>query len=200
MKSIISTIILTIAFVISSFGQGLKPGDKAGDFSLKNVDGKMVSLKDYNLSKGVIVIFTCNHCPFSKMYESRIITLNNIFISKGFPVIAINSNDSKSYPDDSPENMIKVSKEKKYTFPYLIDETQEIAKFYGATKTPHVFLLQNQGNSFSVEYVGAIDDNAQDEKLVKDKFLENAIQEILLGKMVTQKTTKAIGCGIKWKM
>src|SRR5246127_2779291 len=201
MKSITSMIaaaalIMSVAFTTEG---GYKVGDKAADFKLKNVDGKMVSMADYKDAKGIIVVFTCNHCPFAKKYESRIMDLDKNFKSKGFPVIAISPNDPTLVADDSFENMQKLAKEKKYSFPYLIDETQETAKTYGATKTPHVYLLQKEKNEFIVKYIGAIDDNADDEKAVKEKYVENAIANLLAGKPVNPETTKAIGCGIKWK-
>ena len=122
---------------------GYNIGDVATDFSLKNIDNSYVSLKDYPNAKGYIVIFTCNHCPFSVAYEDRIIALDKQFKTKGYPVIAINPNNPKSYPDDSFENMIVRAKEKGFTFPYLVDEGQKIYPQYGATKTPHVFVLEN---------------------------------------------------------
>src|SRR5690606_4664699 len=109
--------------------------------------------------KGYILIFTCNHCPFAKMYEDRIIDLHNKYAPKGFPVIAINPNDPTIVPDDSFENMQKRAEKKDYPFPYLFDETQSTAKAYGAEKTPHVYVLEKKGNDFYVQYVGAIDNN-----------------------------------------
>lgn len=179
--------------------QGYNPGDKATDFSLKNVDNRNVSLKDYPTAKGFIVIFTCNHCPFAKMYEDRIIALHNQFAAKGFPVVAINPNDPKIAPDDSFEKMQKRAKEKKYPFPYLWDETQEVAKAYGAQRTPHVYLLSKSGSDYTVEFIGAIDDNAQNASAATEKYVEKAIEELLAGKPVTTKSVKAIGCTIKWK-
>src|ERR1700752_3077351 len=163
-------------FVSTAFqsGEGYKPGDKAADFKLKNVDGKMVSMADYKDAKGIIVVFTCNHCPFAKKYESRIMDLDKKFKSQGYPVIAISPNDPTIVPDDSYENMQALAKEKKYSFPYLIDETQETAKTYGATKTPHVYILQKEKGAMVVKYIGAIDDNADDASAVKEKYVENA--------------------------
>ncbi|MEY3314351.1 MAG: hypothetical protein RLZZ578_1871, partial [Bacteroidota bacterium] len=115
--------------------EGLKVGDNAIDFSLKNIDGSMISLSDYAKDNGVVVIFTCNHCPFSIAYEDRIINLHNAFASKGYPVLAINPNDPVTVPEDSFEKMIERSKEKNFPFNYVIDETQSIAKQYGATRT-----------------------------------------------------------------
>jgi peroxiredoxin len=178
---------------------GYNVGDKAKDFKLKNVNGKMVSLADYKSAKGFIVVFTCNHCPFAKAYESRIMDLDKKYASQGFPVIAISSNDKDAVPADSPENMTARAKEKNYSFPYLYDESQEIAKSYGATKTPHVFILTKKGADLMVSYIGAIDDNSDDPAAVKTKYVENALTEIMAGKPVTTSSTKAIGYTIKWK-
>ena len=178
---------------------GYQVEDKVNNFKLKNVDGKEVSLSDYSKSKGVIVVFTCNHCPYSKKYESRIMELDKNFKSGGWPVVAISSNDPKVEPDDSFENMQQLAKEKGYTFPYLFDETQEVAKAFGALKTPHVFVLENKNNAFVVKYIGAIDDNSDDEKAVTIKYVERAISQLNDGANPDPSSTKAIGCTIKWK-
>ena len=179
---------------------GVKVGEKATDFKLKNVDGKIVSLSgNYKDAKGVIVVFTCNHCPFAKKYEDRIIALDKKYKSLGYPVVAINPNDPAIESEDSYENMQKRSKEKNYPFPYLIDETQATTHAYGATKTPHVFILQKTNADYTVKYIGAIDDNSDDATAVKEKYAENAIDALLAGKAVATTNTKAVGCGIKWK-
>ena len=143
--------LLVILFSIYSFNlilaQGYKIGDLATDFNLKNVDGKMVSLAGIKNAKGYIVIFTCNHCPYSIAYENRIIALDKMFNDKGYPVIAINPNDNNEYPEDSFENMVVRAKEKAFTFPYLIDEGQKVYPKYGATRTPHVFVLKKEKTS-----------------------------------------------------
>ncbi|HNB81214.1 MAG TPA: thioredoxin family protein [Chitinophagaceae bacterium] len=169
------------------------------DFSLKNLKGQYVSLKDFKKVQGIILIFTCNHCPFSKAYEDRIIALHHKYAPKGYPVLAINPNDAKAYPEDSYENMIVRAREKKFPFEYLYDESQEIARRFGAVKTPHVFLLGKVGNDFVVRYIGAIDDNTDEPELVKVRYVEQAIEEIGKGQELTFPSTKAIGCGIKWK-
>ena len=190
-------IISLLAF--SSVFTGLKPGDTAPDFKLKNTDKKMVSLADYKSAKGFIIVFTCNHCPFAKAYEDRIIALDKKYKALGYPVIAINPNDSAAYPEDAWPEMVKRAKKKKYSFPYLYDESQSVAINYGATKTPHVFLLHKENNALVVKYTGAIDDNSENAKKVKEQYLENALSELMGGKDISIKTTKAIGCGIKWK-
>lgn len=178
---------------------GYLPGEQVGTFNLKSTGGKMVSLSDYKTEKGVILIFTCNHCPFSIAYEDRIIDLHQKYAPLGYPVVAINPNDALSYPDDSFENMVKRTQEKKFPFVYLHDESQEIAKAYGATRTPHVYVLQKSGENFKVVYVGAIDDNTDDPKAVKNRYVANAIDQLLSGKNPEPNQTKAIGCSIKWK-
>lgn len=175
---------------------GYKVGDKATDFKLKSVDNKMYSMSDYKDAKGFIVVFTCNHCPFAVKYEDRIIDLAKKYKSKGYVLLAINPNDPAAQPEDSFELMQKRAKEKKFTFPYLFDEGQKIYPQYGATKTPHVFLLDK---NLVVKYIGAIDDNVEDASQVKEKYLENAIAAMEKGLEPTPSTTKAIGCSIKVK-
>jgi peroxiredoxin len=180
-------------------GNGYAPGDKAADFSLKNTDGKIFSLSSMEKAKGFIIVFTCNHCPFSQAYEDRIISMNKKYASQGYPVIAINSNDPSIEPEDSYENMVKRSSEHQYNFPYLVDNTQEIAKKYGASRTPHIFVLSKQAKDLVVEYVGAIDDSAYEPDQVKTPYVELAVNDLLAGKKVGIPSTKAIGCSIKWK-
>ncbi|MDG5799967.1 thioredoxin family protein [Marinilabiliaceae bacterium ANBcel2] len=187
-----------IFILISVVSQAqLQPGDKAPNFNLKNIDRQWVALEDYNNEKGVIVIFTCNHCPYAVLYEDRIIDLQSKFGSKGFPVVAINPNDSTIVPDDSFSKMILRAEEKQFNFPYILDD-QELFKEYGATRTPHVYLLKNEGEHFSVAYIGAIDDNAQDVNDVEEKYLANAINALLKGEQISVKETRAVGCTIKF--
>lgn len=193
MKNLFVCLLSIISFNI--YAQ-YKIGDTAKDFNLKNVDGKNVSLSNVKDTKGYIVVFTCNHCPFSVMYEDRIKELDKLYKAKGFPVIAINSNDVKKVPEDSYEEMVKRAKKEKFSFPYLYDESQDVAKAFGATRTPHVFLLDK---TMKVKYIGAIDDDAENEKKGKTKYVENAINNLLAGKEPEVKETKAIGCTIKWK-
>ncbi len=188
--------LLSLALV---HGQGYKVGDKASDFKLKNVDGKMISLKDYPNAKGFVVVFTCNNCPYAKAYQDRLIELDKAYKAKGYPVIAINSNDPSLSPEDSYDKMIVRAKEKSYSFPYLFDETQEVYRSYGAQRTPHTYLLKKEGNALVVKYIGAIDDNYQDPSQIENKYLSNAIDAVLAGNEPQPATTKAIGCGIKDK-
>ena len=169
------------------------------DFSLKNVDGRTISLGSDKTVKGYILVFTCNTCPVAQAYEQRVIDLNKQYATKGYPVIAINANDAQLSPGDNSEAMKKRSADKKYAFPYLIDETQEIAKTYGATHTPTVFVVQRQGSDFIIKYIGAIDNNAQDGEQASQKYVQNAVSALLAERPVAVPTAKAIGCGIKWK-
>jgi len=172
--------------------EAIKVGDKAPAFSLKNVDGKMVSLADYK-GKGAIVVFTCNHCPFSVLYEDRIIDLQKKY-ADSYPVIAINPNSPEAEPADGYEEMIVRAKEKGFNFPYLFDDGQKIYPKYGANRTPHVFLLDKVHN---VRYIGAIDDSARDASGVKVNYVDDAIKAINAGKNPEPDFTKAIGCTIK---
>ncbi len=198
MKNRILTGLLLFAFALSVSGQ-LSPGDKATDFTLKNVDNTMVSLSDYSDQQGVIIVFTCNPCPFAKAYEQRIINIHNYFEPKGYPVVAINPNDESISPDDTFEKMQDLAKEKAYPYPYLKDATQEVYKAYGATRTPHIYLLKNDGGNFKVAYIGAIDDNANDPKDVTKRYLEIAIRQLIKGEDPDPAIVKAIGCTIKTK-
>ncbi len=174
-------------------------GDKVKGFKLKNVDEKMISLDGFEGDKGRIIIFTCNHCPYSVLYEDRIIELDKKYKKKGYPVLAINPNDKEQFPDDDFEHMKVRAKEKKFTFPYLRDESQDVAKAFGARKTPHVYVVEKDGKDFVVKYIGAIDDNAKDASAVNSKYLENALDELLAGKDVSKPLTRAVGCSVKYK-
>jgi len=197
---ILGTVML-VAF-LSAFGvknapTGYKVGDIATDFSLKNVDNKKVSLKDIKDAKGYVVVFTCNHCPYAQAYEDRIIALDKKYKKLGYPIVAINPNNPEKVADDSFAKMQERAKAKGFTFPYLLDEGQKIFPQYGATKTPHVYILQKTAKGNVVKYIGAIDDNYEDAAAVKVKYVENAVDALVKGKEVSVKETKAIGCSIK---
>ena len=199
MKTIKIFLACIALFSLSSFnmGGGYKVGDLATDFKLQNVDGKTVSLTDYKDAKGYIVIFTCNTCPYAQAYEDRIIGLNEKYSNKGYPVIAIMPNNPKIKSGDSMEAMKDRAEQKGYKFPYLIDEGQKIYPQYGATKTPHVYVLQKTKKGNEVKYIGAIDDNYQDESAVKTKYVEDAVDALLTGKAIKTTETRAVGCSIK---
>ena len=204
MKTVRTIGALALFLAIGFFGQsfdmiddGYNIGDVATDFSLKNIDGSMVSLSDYKNAKGFLVIFTCNTCPYAVAYEDRIIALDAKYKPQGVPVIAINPNNPDVQPGDSFEAMKKRAAKKGFTFPYLLDEGQKIYPKYGATRTPHVFLLEKTDNGNIVRYIGAIDDNYQSAERVKEKYVENAVDAMLAGDEIEVTTTRAIGCSIK---
>ncbi|MEP0262851.1 thioredoxin family protein [Dokdonia sp.] len=199
----LAVVVILSAFVVKSMGpkgigsNGYGVGDMADDIHLKNIDGQFVSFSDYTSAKGFIVIFTCNTCPFSVANEDRIIALDTKYKNLGYPVIAINPNNPDVKPGDSFEAMKVRAKEKGFTFPYLFDEGQQVYPKYGATKTPHVYLLQKTDKGNEVKYIGAIDDNSRSANAVKVRYLENAVDALLSGKSVEVTETKAIGCSIK---
>ncbi len=172
-------------------------GDVATDFSLPNVNGDMVSLGDFEDAKGFIVIFTCNTCPYSVAYEDRIIALDKKYKHRGYPVIAINPNDPAAIEGDELKDMKVRAIEKGFTFPYLQDVGQKVYPQYGATKTPHVFILQKEDEKNIVRYIGAIDDSSRNPKNVTKRFVEQSVNDLLAGKTLTITRTKAIGCSIK---
>ncbi|MBU3678650.1 MAG: thioredoxin family protein [Candidatus Kapabacteria bacterium] len=194
-------VVTTLSAIARANGNegGVNVGDSAPVFSLMNVDGKKVALSDFSSAKGAIIVFTCNHCPYSVKYEDRIIALHQQFASQGYPVIAINPNDPVTVPEDAYDQMIVRAKEKKFPFPYLVDETQEIAKAYGAKRTPHVYVVANTKDGSKVAYIGSIDDNAADASAAESFFVSDAVTALLAGKLPTTPLTKAIGCTIKWK-
>jgi len=200
MKKLAALLLFTAVFFTMAFNSNVsipyKIGDTATDFKLKSVDGKMYSMSDYKSAKGFIIVFTCNHCPFAKKYEDRVNDLAKKYKPKGYILLAINPNDPAIEPADSFELMQKRAKEKGFAFPYLFDDGQTIFPQYGATKTPHVFLLDKNR---VVKYIGAIDDNVDSATDVKEKYLENAIAALESGKTPSPETTKAIGCSIKVK-
>ena len=186
------------AFTLKNTTQkGYGIGDVAADFSLKNIDNRMVSLADYKDAKGFIITFTCNTCPFAVMYEDRIQALNEKYGFQGYPVIAIMPNNTDVKPGDNMQAMKQRAQEKGFTFPYLMDEGQKVYPKFGATKTPHIYVLEKSKKGNVVKYIGAIDDNHKDAAAVKVKFVENAVDALLKGEEVVQKETKAIGCSIK---
>lgn len=178
---------------------GYNIGDEATDFSLKGTDDKMYSLSQFSDAKGFIVIFTCNHCPYAKAYEERIVALDAKYKSLAYPVIAINPNDPIAQPEDSFDLMKTRAKEKGFTFPYLMDEGQKIYPQYGATKTPHVYILQKENGKNIVKYIGAIDNNHENANDVTEKYVEAAVDALLKNEPVKQTETVAIGCTIKVK-
>ncbi len=173
----------------------LNLGSKLPQFNLLSVDGNYYTPESFKDKKILIVIFSCNHCPYVKAYENRIIELQNKY-KEDVAIVAINSNDDEGYPEDSYEEMKGRAKQKGFNFVYLRDSTQEVAQAFDATHTPEIFMFDSERKLI---YHGKIDDNWQDEKLVKHKYLENAINEYLSNKEISIPETYSIGCTIKWK-
>jgi len=188
---------LMLAAKITSAQTGsLAPGAGAPGFSLKNVDGNMVSLNDFTGKKAVVAVFSCNHCPYAQSYQNRLISLQKEYGPQGVQFVLINPNDAKKQPQDSYANMQIRAKEKGYPFPYLQDESQQVAKAYGASRTPEAFLIVGS----RVVYRGRIDDNTE-ENQVKQRDLKNALDLVLAStpEKIDPKQTKAFGCTIKWR-
>jgi len=198
-KLLILMLTAVSAVAFKTADNGYKAGDVAADFKLKNVTGKMLSLADYSNAKGFIVVFTCNHCPVAQAYEKRIMALDARYASKGYPVIAISPNDPVAEPVDSYANMQKRAAERKYTFPYLIDETQNITRAFGAQATPTAYVLQKTDKGMVVQYVGAIDNDQEQANPARTKFVENAVDALMSGKKPAVTESKALGCRIVWK-
>lgn len=175
----------------------LEPGDTAPAFSLKNIDGKTLSPQDYPDAKGFILVFTANTCPYAIAYEDRLIDLDRQFASQGYPVIAINPNPEALSAGDSYKKMQAKAREKSFSFPYLQDEGQTISNKYGARVTPHIFLLQKQGNELKIVYTGAVDNDTEGKNPIKIKYVENAIASLNKGEAIKVTSTKAIGCTVK---
>jgi peroxiredoxin len=175
----------------------LEIGDAAPVFAdLPGVDGKNHSIGDFKDSKALVVIFSCNHCPYVHAYENRMVEIQRDYADKSVQIVTINSNDDTNYPADNFENMKKRAREKNFNFPYLRDASQEIARAYGAQRTPHVFLFDQDR---ILRYTGKIDDNWENPAGVKQRFLRDAIDSVLKGEGPKEPSTFAIGCTIKWK-
>ena len=174
----------------------LKIGSTAPDFNLPGIDGKEYSLASFKDKKALIVIFSCNHCPYVQAYEDRMKQIQKDYRSKGVEIIAINSNEDKGYPEDSFDNMKKRAAEQNFNFLYLRDEEQSVARAYDATHTPEIFLFD--GNR-KLAFHGKIDDNWQEPSKVQNHYLKNALDELLAGKEISVPETFTIGCTIKWK-
>jgi len=166
------------------------------DTKMKNVNGKELSIAEVKGAKGTLVVFTCNHCPWAKAWHSRIVTLGNQSMKRGVGVIAINANDPTAYPEDDFATMQSNAKKTKMGFPYVVDATSDVARAFGATRTPEAFLFDAEGK---LVYHGTIDDNAKQPDQVKARYLEDAVNALVNGKEIALAETKALGCGIKFR-
>ena len=172
----------------------LELGASAPDFDLPGTDGRSYSLSDFSRKPVLVVLFSCNHCPYVVAYEDRMIGIQRDYASRGVQLVAINSNDEMSYPEDSFEGMVKRAKEKEFNFPYLRDKSQIVVEAYGAVCTPHVFTFDDQRK---LRYRGRIDDS-KDPANVKSPDLRNALDDLLGGRFVRTPDTRPFGCSIKW--
>jgi hypothetical protein len=175
---------------------GLKIGDPTplAATRMKNVDGKELSIADVRKGKGTLVIFSCNHCPWAKAWESRIVALGNASVKRGIGVIVINANDPAAYPEDAWDVMKQRARQRKMQYPYVVDATSDVARAFGATRTPEAFLFDAEGK---LVYHGAIDDNAHEPDKVEKRWLQDAVDAVVAGKSVEMAETKALGCSIK---
>ncbi|MEI8134207.1 MAG: thioredoxin family protein [bacterium] len=169
------------------------------DFRLPNVDGKNISLSNYPDAKGFIVVFTCNHCPFAKLYPTRLKQLQSQFAPLGIPLIAISSTDTSVYEDDGFDQMVARSKTQEFNFPYLYDLQQDAAKDFGAKRTPHAFVIWKQSGKWVIKYSGAIDDNGAEPEKVTHRYVVDAVNELLKGSEVHTRITQSIGCQIHFR-
>jgi len=188
-----------VCISLKTYCQITKIGKEVNDFSLMNVDGKMVSLSDYKTSKGVIIIFTSNHCPFAKLYPKRMNQLHAQYAKMGIPLLAISSTDTIMYQEDCFIKMKAKAIAEKFKFPYLYDGSQQVAKNFNADKTPHAFVIWKENNQWIIKYNGAIDDNGAEPQKVQNNYISNAIEELLHGKVVSLTETKSIGCKIYFR-
>lgn len=193
-----SLMALTVTMSVATSALALNIGDKApkSDMKMKNVDGQELSIASAAGPKGTLVIFSCNHCPFVKGWEGRIAEIGNTYKGKGVGVIVINSNDPSAYPEDSYEQMQQRAKDRGFGFPYVVDATSEVARGFGASHTPEVYLFDKDGK---LVYHGAVDDNSKDASKVESAYLKDALNALLAGSQVATKETKAIGCSIKFR-
>jgi len=177
-------------------GYRLRPGDKAPDFALPGVDGTTYRLADHAQEPLLLVVFWCNHCPYVQAWESRMIEIGQKYGPRGVAIVLINSNDARAYPEDRLEVMVRRAKEKGYPFPYLVDETQEVAHAYGALVTPHPMLFDRERRLI---FQGKIDNDHQHAERVTERYLERALDQALAGAPVAPAELPVVGCTVKWK-
>jgi len=197
-KKVIAVSVLGVAAAVAADVAALSLGDAApmATVKMKSVDGRELSIAEAAGAKGTLVMFSCNHCPYVKAWEDRIASLGNGAPAQGVGVIVINANDPEAYPDDDYAAMQKRAQEKGFKFPYVVDATSDVARAFGATRTPEVYLFDAAGK---LVYKGAIDDNAQDAAKVQRRYLADAIEAVSAGREVAERETKAIGCSIKFR-
>ena len=197
-KIFIANSLILLSIILFGFITA-EPKKVIKDFSLMNVNGKTVSLKDYKDAKGFIIVFTCNHCPFAKLYPERMNKLNIKYKPLGVPLIAISSTDTMVYEEDVFSKMVKKANIEKFNYPYLFDGLQTVAQNFGANKTPHAFIIWKENNDWVIKYNGAIDDNGKEPDKIQNKYVEISVDELLKGNDFEIKETKSIGCAIHYR-
>ncbi|MBS1773803.1 MAG: thioredoxin family protein [Bacteroidetes bacterium] len=202
MKRISYTILL---FVVMTFAMSNKSGKRVSmigkevpSFCLQNIDGKYIATDNYKNAKGFIVVFTCNHCPFAKLYTQRLNALNAKYSKLGVPLLAVNPMDSLVYENETLKGMKAWAKEKQFRFPYLKDGSQQVAKSFYALHTPQAFVIWRVNSKWIVKYSGAIDDNGQHPEKAKS-FIANAVDDLLQGKEVAEPENLSFGCAIHYR-
>ncbi len=198
-KPIVCSIFIMMSFLLLGFNNEETKGKIVKDFSLLNIDGNMVSLSEYPDARGFIIVFTCNHCPFAKLYPKRMNELSSKYSVIGVPLIAISSTDTAQFEEDTYSRMIKKSEAENFNFPYLFDGEQTVAKNFNAQRTPHAFVIWKENNEWVIKYNGAIDDNGADPGKVNNNYVAEAIDALLNGNEVKLKETKSIGCQIQFR-
>jgi peroxiredoxin len=171
-------------------------GQKAISFNLPGVSGKEHALEEYSDKEAVVVVFSCNHCPYAQAWEDRLVEIQTDYAPRGVQLIMISSNDAAQYPDDSFPKMAERAAQKGFNFLYLYDESQEIAQAYGAERTPEVFVFDGERE---LRYHGAVDDNYDEPQAVENRYLRAALDAVLAGRLPQVTDTKPVGCTIKWK-
>lgn len=175
----------------------LNIGTQAPYFSLPGTDGIHHQLEDFSGSRLLLVVFSCNHCPYAQAWEGRLISIARDYSNKGLATAMINSNETENYPDDRFEKMVERARYKEYPFPYLRDDSQDVARAYGALVTPHLFLFDS---SRRLIFQGLVDDNHKEPQNVKRHYLKDAIEAALSGRDPNPATTSVVGCSVKWKL
>jgi peroxiredoxin len=179
-----------------TYSKPIPLGTKAPDFrDLPGADGTSYSLADFSGRTAIVIVFSCNHCPYVQAYEDRINSIAREYAPQNVALVAINANNIDAYPDDNLDEMAKRARAKGFVFPYVRDDTQEVAAAYGAECTPEVFIVDGSG---TVCYHGGIDDNYREPEQVQKPFLRNALDDLVAGRSIAEAETQALGCSIKW--
>lgn len=193
---LLKVVCILYVFIVTSF---IVSNEKqVFNFTLRNINGKNVSTQDYKNAKGFIIVFTCNHCPFAKLYTNRLNDLNTKYSNLNVPLLAINSMDTLLYEDETFELMQQKANKEKFNFPYLQDVTQSVGKQFDAKHTPMAFVIWKENNEWSIKYKGAIDDNGAHPKQATS-YISIAIDQLLNGKSVSNSETQSFGCSIFYR-